>query len=47
MLTLSNFTPSLYFGVLTVVAMIAAVAGALLLLPKLIMIFRPFGPDHG
>jgi len=47
MLTLSNFTPSLYFGVLTVVAMIAAVAGALVLLPKLIMIFRPFGPDHG
>ena len=43
MLTLSNFTPSLYFGVLTVVAMIAAVAGALLLLPKLIQIFRPFG----
>jgi len=47
MLTLSNFTPSLYFGVLTVVAMIAAVAGALLLLPQLIMIFKPFGPDHG
>ncbi len=47
MLTLSNFTPSLYFGVLTVVAMIAAVAGALLLLPQLIMIVRPFGPDHG
>ena len=46
MLTLSNFTPSLYFGVLTVVAMIAAVAGALLLLPQLIMIFRPFGPDY-
>ena len=47
MLTLSNFTPSLYFGMLTVVAMIAAVAGALLLLPQLIMIFRPFGPDRG
>jgi hypothetical protein len=30
-----------------VVAMIAAVAGALLLLPQLIMIFKPFGPDHG
>ena len=44
MLTLSNFTPSLYFGVLTVVAMISAVAGALLLLPKLILMFRPFGP---
>ncbi|MDC1116679.1 MMPL family transporter, partial [Luminiphilus sp.] len=42
-LTLSNFTPLLYFGVLTVVAMIAAVAGALLLLPQLILIFRPFG----
>ena len=47
MLTLSNFTPSLYFGVLTVVAMIAAVAGALLLLPKLIQIFRPFGAPKG
>lgn len=45
MLTLSNFTPSLYFGVLTVVAMIAAVAGALLLLPQLIMMFKPFGPE--
>ena len=46
MLTLSNFTPSLYFGVLTVVAMIAAVAGALLLLPKLILMFKPFGPSE-
>ena len=45
MLTVSNFTPSLYFGVLTVMAMIAAVAGGLLLLPKLILIFRPFGCD--
>ena len=43
MLTLSNFTPSLYFGLLTVVAMVSAVAGGLLLLPKLILIFRPFG----
>jgi len=46
MLTLSNFTPSLYFGVLTVVAMIAAVAGALLLLPQLILVFKPFGPGR-
>ncbi len=45
MLTLSNFTPSLYFGILTVIAMIAAVTGGLLLLPKLILIFRPFGHD--
>lgn len=45
MLTLSNFTPSLYFGVLTVVAMIAAVAGALLLLPRLILLTKPLGDD--
>jgi hypothetical protein len=44
LLTLSNFNPSLYFGVLTDVAMVAAVAGALLLLPKLILVFKPFGP---
>ena len=44
LLTVSNFNPSLYFGVLTDVAMVAAVAGALLLLPKLILVFKPFGP---
>jgi predicted RND superfamily exporter protein len=44
MLTLSNFTPSIYFGVLTVMAMLAAVMGALLLLPKLIITFKPLGP---
>lgn len=43
-LTLSNFNPSLYFGLLTVVAMIAAVIGALLLLPRLLLLFRPLGP---
>ena len=47
LLTLSNFTPSLYFGLLTVLAMIAAVAGALLLLPKLILVFQPLGPEGG
>jgi predicted RND superfamily exporter protein len=44
MLTLSNFTPSIYFGVLTVMAMLAAVMGALLLLPKLMLTFKPLGP---
>ena len=44
LLTLSNFTPSLYFGLLTDLAMLAAVAGALLLLPKLILVFKPLGP---
>lgn len=48
LLTLSNFTPSLYFGLLTDLAMVAAVAGALLLLPKLILLFKPLGPgQHG
>ncbi len=46
MLTLSNFTPSIYFGVLTVMAMLAAVMGALLLLPKLIIAFEPLGPER-
>ena len=46
MLTLSNFTPSIYFGVLTVMAMLAAVIGALLLLPKLILAFEPLGPER-
>ncbi len=45
MLTLSNFRPSIYFGLLTVLAMTAAVLGALLLLPRLIILFRPLGPE--
>ncbi|MEH6567523.1 MAG: MMPL family transporter [Halioglobus sp.] len=46
MLTLSNFNPSIYFGLLTVLAMTAAVIGALLLLPRLIMLFKPLGPER-
>jgi hypothetical protein len=45
MLTLSNFNPSIYFGLLTVLAMTVAVIGALLLLPKLILLLRPLGPE--
>lgn len=45
MLTFSNFNPSLYFGLLTVVAMVAAVIGALLLLPRLIILFKPLGRE--
>ncbi|GAB3286255.1 hypothetical protein GCM10027297_29860 [Parahaliea aestuarii] len=45
MLTLSNFNPSIYFGLLTVMAMVAAVLGALLLLPLLIVLFKPLGPE--
>lgn len=46
MLTLSSFNPSIYFGLLTVLAMGAAVLGALLLLPRLIMVFKPLGPEE-
>ncbi len=42
-LTLSNFNPSIYFGLLTVLAMAAAVLGALLLLPRLILWIKPLG----
>ena len=44
-LTLSNFNPSIYFGLLTVLAMVAAVLGALLFLPRLIVQFKPLGPE--
>ncbi len=45
-LALSNFIPSVYFGLLTGVAMLAALLGSLTLLPKLILIFKPFGADR-
>jgi hypothetical protein len=44
-LTLSNFNPSIYFGLLTVLAMVTAVIGALMLLPQLIIAFKPLGPE--
>ena len=44
-LTLSNFNPSLYFGVLTVIALSAAVLGALLLLPRLLLSLKPLGRE--
>ncbi|MFT5082071.1 MAG: putative RND superfamily exporter protein, partial [Lentisphaeria bacterium] len=39
---LSEFIPTVYFGLLTGLAMFAALMGALLLLPQLILMFRPF-----
>ncbi|MCB1616613.1 MAG: MMPL family transporter, partial [Pseudomonadales bacterium] len=44
-LALSNFTPSLYFGLLTSLAMFAALMGALLLLPRLLVVLKPLGPE--
>jgi predicted RND superfamily exporter protein len=45
-MTLSNFIPTIYFGLLTGLAMILALLGDLLLLPLLIYQFRPLGPEH-
>jgi predicted RND superfamily exporter protein len=44
-LALSNFNPSVYFGLLTASAMFAALMGALLLLPQLLITFKPLGPE--
>lgn len=41
-LVLSAFIPTIYFGLLTVLTMLMAVIADLLLLPKLILIFKPF-----
>ncbi|MFO7937170.1 MAG: MMPL family transporter [Kiritimatiellia bacterium] len=45
LLVFSNFIPSILFGVLSSVAMVVALVGALTLLPKLIIMFQPFGPE--
>jgi len=44
-LVLSNFIPSIYFGLLTGLAMLIALIAALTLLPQLIVLFKPFGPE--
>ncbi|GJM05084.1 MAG: membrane protein [marine bacterium B5-7] len=41
-LVLSNFIPTIYFGLLTALAMFIALFAALTLLPKLILILKPF-----
>jgi predicted RND superfamily exporter protein len=45
-LMLSNFLPTIYFGVLTGLAMLIALLAALTLLPKLILVWRPFDGRH-
>jgi len=42
-LVLSNFIPTIYFGVFTGIAMLLAMLSVLILLPKLILIAKPFG----
>jgi predicted RND superfamily exporter protein len=42
-LALSNFVPSIYFGLLTGLAMFIALIAALTLLPQLIIVIKPYG----
>lgn len=44
-LVLSNFIPSILFGLLTGLAMAIALFSSLTLLPKLILVLKPFGPQ--
>jgi len=45
-LVLSNFIPTIYFGVFTGIAMLLALISVLTLLPKLIIVLKPFGIEN-
>ncbi len=44
-LVLSNFIPTIYFGIFTGLAMLLAMLSVLTLLPKLILSYKPFGEE--
>jgi hypothetical protein len=44
-LVLSKFIPSIYFGLLTGLAMLIALVAALTLLPQLMIVLKPLGPE--
>ena len=44
-LVLSNFIPTIYFGLFTGIAMLLALISVLTLLPKLILVLKPFGNE--
>ena len=44
-LVLSKFIPSIYFGLLTGLAMLIALLSALTLLPQLLIVLKPLGSD--
>ena len=44
-LFLSNFIPTIYFGIFTGIAMLLAMVSVLTLLPKLLLIYKPFGKE--
>ena len=45
-LVLSNFIPTIYFGIFTGIAMLLALVSVLTLLPNLLLTFKPFGPEQ-
>lgn len=44
-LAISNFIPTIVFGLLTSFAMLVALTGSLTLLPQLLITFKPLGPE--
>ncbi len=42
-LVFSNFIPTIYFGIFTGIAMLLAMISVLTLLPKLLLLYKPFG----
>ena len=44
-LVFSNFIPTIYFGLFTGIAMLFAMISVLTLLPKLLLIYKPFGNE--
>ena len=45
-ISLSNFIPTIYFGIFTGIAMLLALISVLTLLPKLILVLKPFGLEN-
>ena len=45
-LSLSNFIPTIYFGLLTGLAMLTALLASLTLLPSLLIMFKPLGKEN-
>jgi len=45
-LAFSSFLPTIYFGLLTGLAMLIALVASLTLLPQLLITFKPFGPAN-
>jgi predicted RND superfamily exporter protein len=44
-LSLSNFIPTIYFGLFTVLAIVVALLASLTLLPQLLVLIKPYGKE--